>query len=140
MNKLKKIIFFAALLPLLGAFRAQAFWPGEDRTFWDQAIEAANDAGKVLIRHGICERANRRCGGHVYTIGPMTGGFAFVISGIEDQKILEEVNDAVIKVFYKTPGIRHVLIEAYIGDGLVGREGPPKQKGLIHKFDLRRGE
>ncbi|MCE9508277.1 MAG: hypothetical protein K8R48_08225 [Alphaproteobacteria bacterium] len=141
MSKTKKLACVIALLSLFTPPNAYAWSLVEDRTFWGEAIDAGHAVKQVLIRHGVCKDENKDCaGGHFFTLGPRQGGFELATFGIEDQKVLEEISDAVIKVFYNTPKMTHVIIVAFVGEGVDIENAPPKRKGLIHKFDLRRGE
>lgn len=99
----------AGLLSLLTA----CFIPGEDMTFYQEYEEVSKEVANVLIRHGVCELQFKKCGGYIYFVGPINGGFQFQTYAIEDQEILGEINNIIVKKFDETPQMQHVRIREY---------------------------
>jgi len=110
-----------------------------DMTFWGEALDTSGEVGKILVAKGYCEEPKYHCGGEVYFISPLSGGFNIVTVGIDDKSVLEEINRLIAKRFDALPTIKQIHFIAYKGDGIrASSSHAPKHIGVIYDHEFKR--
>lgn len=82
----------------------------EDTTFHGEYTQAAEEAVRVVNKHGLCPSEYCKSSGVVMVSGQFRGMHA-QINGIRDSQALQEIASIFIKTFADTPNMRKAVIE-----------------------------
>lgn len=100
-------------LPGLTFMSVMTVTGGEDRTFYKQYHRAIADANSLLVKQGLCADVQDCRRKNFLFIEGRRQGFAAMIYGINDQKILGQVVQIYTNTFTDHSGIKYMEINAY---------------------------